>query len=52
VSGSDGSTTLTREQGDWFYERYGVRYVQVQTRAEVPSRRVRRALKKRKQREA
>lgn len=51
MSGSDGSTTLTREQQDWFYKRYGVRYVQVQTNAEVPSRRVRRALR-RKKREA
>lgn len=43
VSGHDGSTTLTDEQSEWFKEKLGVRYVTVQTNADVPSRKQRRA---------
>jgi hypothetical protein len=46
VSGTDGATSLTPEQQEWFLRNYGVRYLGVQTNADVPSRRARRAHKR------
>lgn len=46
MSGRHGASVLTDEQSDWFKERYGVRYVGVQTNASIPSRAQRRAMKK------
>ncbi len=43
MSGHNGSTTLTDEQADWFKNNLGVRYRAVQTNADVPSRKQRRA---------
>lgn len=48
VSGSKGASVLTTEQADWFKDKYGVRYVGVQTNASVPSRAQRRAMRKKR----
>lgn len=44
MSGSDGSTALTPEQQDWFHGKHGVRYVHVQTNADMPNRKARRRM--------
>jgi hypothetical protein len=48
MSGQNGSTTLTKEQQDWFVAKHGVRYVAVQTNADQPSRALRRAARRKR----
>jgi hypothetical protein len=46
VSGTAGSSPLTSNQSDWFETHVGQRYLHVQTDADTPSRKQRRALKR------